>query len=205
MKKPATSLKDRMSLWRSEQNTPAEKTTKVQRRGGFTAINQQYQLERGTKLWGPYGGSWGMNIISHELVDTDAAKMIVMEVEFFYPDAETGEHCSFSLVNDWPFKMGDDSYKKCQTNCRSKCMSYLGFSADVYSGLHDDMKYLREEKIRRKPSILDSKLESLRRSGTRESIDACRSWVESALDVGTIDDEYAVMFELACVDREKSL
>lgn len=205
MNKPADSLKDRMSLWRSEQNTPTDKTSKVSRRGGFTAINQQYQLERGTKLWGPYGAAWGMEVVNHELIDTDVSKVIVMEVEFFYPHPDTGERCDFRMVNDWPFKVGDDSYKKCQTNCRSKCMSYLGFSADVYSGLHDDATYLREEKIRKQPSILETQIQKVLVSGNTESIAKCRDWTEKALEQGTISQEYADRFELACSKREKQI
>ena len=205
MTKPAESLKDRMSLWRSEQNTPADKTSKVSRRGGFTAINQQYQLERGTKLWGPYGAAWGMDVIEHQLVDTDVSKVIVMTVEFFYPHPDTGERCDFRLVNDWPFKAGDDSYKKCQTNCRSKCMSYLGFSADVYSGLHDDATYLKEEKIRKQPTILESQIQKVLVSGTRESIAKCRDWTVKAVEQGTITQEYADRFEHACSTREKQI
>jgi hypothetical protein len=205
MTKPADSLKDRMSLWRSEQNTPADKTSKVSRRGGFTAINQQYQLERGTKLWGPYGAAWGMDVVKHELIDTDASKVIVMEVCFFYPHPDTGERCEFTLVNDWPYKAGDDSYKKCQTNCRSKCMSYLGFSADVYSGLHDDATYLKEEKIRKQPSILETQIQKLLVSGTAESIAKCRNWTEKALEQGTITQDYASRFEDACATREKQI
>jgi len=198
-------LADRMKLWRSEQNTPADKTAKVSRRGGFTAVNQQYQLERGTKLWGPYGAAWGMNVVNHELVDMDGMKMIVMEVEFFYPHPATNDRCSFNLVNDWPFKMGDDSYKKCQTNSRSKCLSYLGFSADVYSGLHDDTRYLKDEKFRKHPSILENTIDTIKTEGTYMSIKACREWCEQAYEVGTITEEYVKRFNEACEFREAQL
>ena len=47
-----------MDLWSSVETTDPEFTTKVNQRGGFTAIGAQYQIKTATETFGPFGIGW---------------------------------------------------------------------------------------------------------------------------------------------------
>jgi hypothetical protein len=193
-----------MFIWDSEKHTPAAETSKVNRRGGFTAVNHQYQMMRGTKLWGPYGEKWGMDIISMQFIGESPASML-LHCKFYYPSPTTGERCEFELVNDWPFKAGDDSAKKALTNTRSKALSMLGFAADVYHGYHDNQQYLKDEGVRTNPNVVLQRAETIRKSGTRDDILRARQWNAQASANGTISAETSLALAEACNEREAAL
>ena len=50
--------KKNMDLWSSVETTDPEFTTKVNQRGGFTAIGAQYQIKTATETFGPFGIGW---------------------------------------------------------------------------------------------------------------------------------------------------
>lgn len=192
-------------IWDSEKHTPSDKTSKVNRRGGFTAVNHQYQLHRGTMLWGPYGEAWGMDILSMQLVGEAPQTSLLLHCRFYYPSPKDGERCEFEVLNDWPFKMGDDSAKKALTNTRSKAMSLLGFSADVYEGHHDNADYLRDEPMRNDPSLVLRRADQIRAEGSLGDIKRAREWGKKALSSGTIDPDTFAVLEKACDQRSEAL
>ena len=49
----------------------------------------------------------------------------------------------------------EDAYKKCVTDGITKCLSYLGFNADVFLGKFDDNKYVKEMARKFAPSDPD--------------------------------------------------
>ena len=197
----ALSKKNNLRLWDDEQNTPADKTKKVNRRGGFTSVNQQYQLYRATRQWGPYGTEWGMRITRHEVIELGdtSQRTIVLEVVFWYPDGE------FDYIVDWPYKEGDDSYKKAITSARSKCMSLLGFSSDVYSGFHDSPEYLKEERFRDNPSELDMTIASMKKATDVDRILKCLTWSKRAKEQGTINESQWKQLVDVCNARKQEL
>ncbi len=192
---------NKMLIWDSEKHTPAAETHKVNRRGGFTAVNHQYQMMRGTKLWGPYGEKWGMDIISMKFVGDDNASLL-LHCKFFYPSPTTGERCEFEVLNDWPFKLNDDSAKKALTNTRSKALSMLGFSADVYHGYHDDKQYLKDESVRSNPNLISQRIESLKKSGTVDDCNRAIEWAKKAISNGTIENETYLKLAQVCAERK---
>lgn len=153
-----------MEIWLGEKKTPKEHTKKVTFGRKFTSVCPQYQLQCGTARFGPYGKTWGLRDISWQIVEQtlndvqmdyyrramedaktikDAEKVnrkmlptLVFSATFFYPGGE------FPIVVDGPFERDDESYKKLMTGARSKAMSYLGFSADIYLGQYDDVQYV---------------------------------------------------------------
>ena len=48
-----------MKLWDAVSRTKPSHTTKVNQRGGFTAIAAQYQIMEATRQFGPIGEGWG--------------------------------------------------------------------------------------------------------------------------------------------------
>jgi hypothetical protein len=194
----------KMFIWDSEKHTPAAETNRVNRRGGFTAVNHQYQMMRGTKLWGPYGEKWGMDIISMKFIGDDNASLL-LHCKFFYPSPTTGERCEFEVLNDWPFKPNDDSAKKALTNTRSKALSMLGFSADVYHGYHDDQQYLKDEGVRTNPEVIQQRIEAIRKTGTLDDCNRAAAWASKAISNGTISQETAAILAQACAERKAAL
>lgn len=179
-------------IWQSEQHTPADKTSSVARRGGFTAVNQQYQLERATNLWGPYGDCWGMDVVETKFVSNSADQTVVwLHAKFYYPSPVDGARVEFDVINDTPLKIGDETAKKLWTNTRSKALSYLGFSSDVYSGFHDSPAYKRDEVLRDSNDMMDRILSKIETATTDAELKKVRDWTENARKQRTVtEDQY---------------
>lgn len=131
---------DPMALWDQVCKTDMAYTKKVNQRGGFTAIDAQYQIREATKLWGPYGGKWGVKDCEYGYFEHGENVEIWLRAVFFCPEA------SFSLSTDHKWKAGDDNRKKLLTDLTTKALSKLGFNADIFLGMHDGNKYTGEKK-----------------------------------------------------------
>lgn len=135
-------------LWKQVCTTDPKHTKKVQSRGGFTAINATYQIRQATEIWGSYGSNWGVKDLNWDYIRNGKGDIleIVLEAVFYYPNG------SFPLAADCLYKPGQDCRKKLLTDFTTKCLSKLGFNADVFLGLYDDNKYLNSIKeMYRKP------------------------------------------------------
>lgn len=99
----------------------------------FTSVNAQHQIMEATKLWGPYGSTWGVQNI--QLTFSPKWGAVVMQANFWYPGG------GFDMVVDGKFEPGQDAMKKCHTDLTKKALSKLGFSADIHTGQWDDDKY----------------------------------------------------------------
>jgi len=174
--------KDNMRIWNSQCETPQEWIKRVNMRGGFSSIDPAYQLRCATEMWGPYGADWGIKSVTWQSVGNS----IVLSGIFYYPDGE------FPYVVDEPFKEGDDSFKKAHTELQSKCLSKLGFSADVYLGMHDNKYGAAERKAKGtskappKPTVDERVAELESHDFTKRTADAFDGTVEHAM---LIDDE----------------
>ena len=135
-------------LWQQVCTTDPKHTKKVNSRGGFTAINATYQIRQATEVWGSYGSKWGVRDLKWDYIRNGKGDIleIVLEAVFYYPDG------SFPLAADCLYKPGQDCRKKLLTDFTTKCLSKLGFNADVFLGLYDDNKYINQVKeMYRKP------------------------------------------------------
>lgn len=142
---PTATEKDaNLKLWESHRRVSEDKTKKVSYgKRNFTAIDPYYLIQMATELWGPYGATWGCDIISCDVInpapDTQDPSMVML-CRFWYPQGE------FNIQVDDKFKPSQDTSKKLQTNAMSKGLSKLGFAADVYLGLFEDEMYVRSLK-----------------------------------------------------------
>lgn len=166
--------KGNLKLWRSVEETPPDMTRQVSYgKRSYTTIDPQWQLQRATAIWGPYGVRWGLRNIKYEIRELryvekielqtrDADNKVVqtteqvadyirysiiMSAEFFYPTDDGGE-ASFEILNDDKYESDADVLKKITTNTRSKALSWLGFSADVFLGKFDDTIYVKDLKVK---------------------------------------------------------
>ena len=133
-------------LWEQVENTDPELTTKVNQRGGFTAIGAQYQIKNATEVFGPFGHGFGVKDERYTPILNDT--LIVYTATFYYKyqdeagDVEGEFPISSSIRVMMGNKLDDDCVKKVQTDAITKGLSRLGFNADVFMGRFDDNKYV---------------------------------------------------------------
>lgn len=136
-----------MSIWKQVCHTNPEFTKKANNgKFEFTCIDPQYQTEQATALWGPYGGRWGMRNLRFTTLVFGEVPNMMLQAEFFYPDG------AFDIAVDMKYRPGGDTCKCLQTSAKSKALSYLGFGADVFMGMFDDVSYVKMQEIKHKDS-----------------------------------------------------
>jgi hypothetical protein len=162
MQAPASQGMSNIALWEVVQATDPKYTKDFTRRDGFsgTAINATYQAKKATEAFGPMGLGWGVKILEERYVegahmgwnsqgsDLGPEKIHVVRIELWYK--WHGERGSIEHFGQTKFVgcttngvfTDEEAPKKSVTEATSKCLSLLGFGADVYMGLYDDSKYV---------------------------------------------------------------
>lgn len=162
MQASASPGKSNIALWEVVQATDPKYTKDFTRRDGFsgTAINATYQAKKATEAFGPMGLGWGVKILEERYVegahmgwnsqgsDLGPEKIHVVRIELWYK--WHGERGSIEHFGQTKFVgcttngvfTDEEAPKKSVTEATSKCLSLLGFGADVYMGLYDDSKYV---------------------------------------------------------------
>ncbi|HCK33871.1 MAG TPA: hypothetical protein DHW20_01750 [Gemmatimonadetes bacterium] len=117
-----------MEMWDSWGKTDPKFTKDVSYgKRKYTTVNAQYQIERATKAWGPYGTTWGLRDMKWEILDE--RDFMLFRAVFYYPGG------SFEIFTD--IKIGDDCMKKSQTDMTTKALSKLGMDAEIFKGVWD--------------------------------------------------------------------
>lgn len=154
--------KSNLQIWSLVEKTNPQYTRPFARPRGHrgTAINAEYLAKRATEVFGPLGLGWGVDILDEQIMQgapifldgTVIGHELIhkVRVRLWYKwDGQTGEVHQFGettfvgrdrngLYTD------EDAPKKSLTDAMVKCLSLLGFSADVYMGLYDDNKYVTD-------------------------------------------------------------
>lgn len=152
-------MTENMRLWDSVSETDPRRTKQVNQRGGFTAIDAQYQRRKATEVFGPYGLGWGVKNLNYGTVRAgDQILEIYLEAEFYAnytPEGGDAWVAEFPISVCMAYKPGNDSRKKLLTDATTKALSMLGFNSDVFEGKFDDSKYVEElrQKNKEKPSL----------------------------------------------------
>lgn len=111
-----------------------------------------YLVERMTEEFGMCGIGWGINILNERmerLTDTDVLHVAVVEL-WYKLDGTTGSITQVGQTKaayktrEGSMMVDEDAPKKSVTDALTKCMSYLGFAGDIFSGQWDDSKYVAE-------------------------------------------------------------
>src|SRR5689334_19053904 len=69
-----------MRVWNAVCRTDPKHTKRVNQRGGFTAIDAQYQIMEATRQFGPVGEGWGYSVGEYNIV----GNMIVVPVTLWH-------------------------------------------------------------------------------------------------------------------------
>lgn len=131
-----------MRIWDAVCTTDPGDTKHVNQRGGFTAINAQSQVMSATRQFGPMGEGWGVNWEREE----SPAELFLVKVTLWYHGEDGMSQVHQYGCCKWGSNVDDDAPKKAVTDGTTKCLSLLGFNADVFLGKGDDNKYVSERK-----------------------------------------------------------
>ena len=171
------SSKDNLELWKSVEKTKPKYTRKANVKGNhITSIAPQYQIMNATEKFGVYGKAWGFR-----QMDIDYTLMslglVSFKATFYFPGGEFETINSVQLyLDNAKTKIDDNFAKKLETDTLTKCLSKLGFNADIFLGKFDDLRYLGEvTKEFAEPIILpkltDEGFDYLMTKGTLEEIE----------------------------------
>ena len=189
--------RENLKLWKSVDKTPPDMTKQVAfGKRKYTTIDPQWQLRVATALWGPYGHRWGMRNLDCKMVEVHASdaqgkyleSSVFLKADFFYP--VDGKEVSFEIWNDDKFRSGDDTLKKLITNTRSKALSWLGFSADVFLGKFDDTAYVDslKKKFGDQDAFMNTIAAAIRTAKDLNALAKCKERLEEIIADQTLED-----------------
>lgn len=153
------------ALWREVQETNPAYTKEYSGPGGFTgtAINGHYAIKRATEVFGPVGIGWGYEIEEErfdqggplktpEGVPQVFAVVHTLKVRLWYMQGDKKGtvthygHTPYISVNKYGIQTDMEAPKKSLTDALKKCLSMLGFAADIFLGMFDDIHYVEEKR-----------------------------------------------------------
>ncbi|MGQ6493654.1 hypothetical protein ACUNEB_09700 [Serratia sp. IR-2025] len=167
---------DNLGIWNRVYKTDAKFTKAFSNNGGGTSINGTYMVMQATKVFGPQGINWGVEIIEErfdngapimrsvkqqdgsfiqEIIPNGAGGYLcevnhTVKIRLWYKHSgKAGEVIAYGCTpyvyksKNGPLSDGE-APKKSLTDATKKALSQLGFSADVFLGLYDDLTYRQE-------------------------------------------------------------
>ena len=129
-----------LEIWDSVSKTDPAHTTKVNQRGGFTAIDASYQVMNATAQFGPVGIGWGYT--AGDPIFTSGT--VIVPVTVWHGDRSNVFGPEYGCEKFPGERIDTDAPKKATTDALTKLLSRLGFNADVFLGKFDDSKYVQE-------------------------------------------------------------
>ena len=129
-----------MRVWNAVCRTDPKHTKRVNQRGGFTAIDAQYQIMEATRMFGPVGEGWGYIVGEFQIT----GPLIIVPVTLWHTTRDNTFGPILGCAEIGGQRPDRDAPKKAITDAITKGLSQLGFNADVFLGLFDDNKYVAE-------------------------------------------------------------
>lgn len=202
-----------LALWDEVQKTDPKYTKEYTGPGGFTgtAVNAQYLAKRATEQFGPCGTGWGYDVIEERfdvggpLLNKEGALLAhaqvhTLKVALWYIGGD-GErktithygHTPFITANRYGISTDFEAPKKSLTDAIGKCLSQLGFSADIRLGLYDDIHYVNERMGEAELERAEDKIDVKERQAAeyRKWLDENLSLVETAQSLNELQKVYA--------------
>jgi hypothetical protein len=139
-------MENNLELWNKVEKTNPKYTKKANVGGNnITSISPQYQIKNVTEQFGPYGKTWGFKKLEFDYTLASEFGLVVLDAVFFYPDGEFPiKNAQKLFMDNAKTKIDDNFAKKLETDTLTKSISKLGFNADIFLGLFDDVKYLAD-------------------------------------------------------------
>lgn len=197
-----------LSIWEQVDTTPPNFTRGGQVDGRIvTTINPTFMVKQATKIFGPIGVGWGYDIVDErfdngraihfegEIMGHEIDHTIKLELWYKTEDGERGSVTHFGHTKHiyWShtyksFIQEHEAPKKSLTDALKKCLSMLGFSADIFLGMYEDPTYV--EAITQKAQIEEAEEADKALAEEREKF---VSWVEGELENYSNTDSKAAL------------
>ena len=137
-------MSDNLKLWNSVEKTNPAHTKQVKLGRTITAIDPYRQVQAVTSQFGPAGEGWGWEVKQVEHLPTNEV-CILVSMWHGEDKGRIEQWGQSSLYIDKAEKKKDtDCMKKATTDGLTKCISLLGFNADIFLGKFDDNKYVQQ-------------------------------------------------------------
>lgn len=117
------------------------------------SIAPMFVFKRLTETFGPNGQGWGWEILDKQQITAPNGDINIyvtiqgwykVNVEVYKTSPQiAGEKLAYT-TSKGRFVFDDEAFKKAITDGATKCFTYLGSSADVHLGMHDDVKMARQ-------------------------------------------------------------
>lgn len=202
-----------LSIWDAVQQTDPKFTKDYTGPGGFTgtAVNAQYLAKKATEQFGPVGTGWGYDVLEErfdvggpltnkEGVVLAHASVHTIKLSLWYMGAD-GErktvvhygHTPFITANKYGVTTDLEASKKSLTDAIGKCLSQLGFSADIRLGLFDDIHYVNEITNEAELERAEEKIDVKERQAAeyREWLDLNLRLIKTAQSLNELQKVYA--------------
>lgn len=147
--------RDPLEIWNKVSTTNPNHTKEVGQRGGFTAIDAMYNIQRATEVFGPVGRGWGYRVKNQTLQfgKEKEQALAIVDLAFWHADPNEPEKLynfgpirTVNVLIDAKGRIDEDAFKKALTDGLTKALSHLGFSADVFLGKFDDDRYVSAQR-----------------------------------------------------------
>ena len=152
-----------LNIWESVQKTDPQFTQNFKTGFSGTSINAVYMVKQATDKFGPVGLGWGYDILEERYdegapINTGTDNPIFEKTHtikiclWYMHDGKKGELVHFGHTpyfyksSKGNFITDKEAPKKSLTDAIKKALSMLGFSADVFMGMYDDIHYVDELK-----------------------------------------------------------
>ena len=135
-----------LELWEKVEKTNPADTKEITFGRKITAIDPYKQIKAATKEFGAVGKGWGWSVERVEYLPTNELALLI---RLWHGEKNNSfDHWGqSSLFIDKAEKKKDTAcFKKATTDGVTKCLSLLGFNADVFLGKFDDNKYVQQMK-----------------------------------------------------------
>lgn len=171
---------DNTALWQAVEKTDPNFTKSFTRGGGFkgTATNATYLARKATERFGPCGIGWGVEVLDEEIIEGAPLlhegvvvahdRIHKVRARLWYDfGGKRGQVEQFGQTqmvgkNSKGYYTDEEAPKKSLTDAMSKCLSLLGFSADIHMGLYDDNKYVAGLQAEFSPRVTEEQAATLR-------------------------------------------
>lgn len=199
----AKTKSNNMLLWDDVCETLPGDTKVVNLGRKFTAIDPYSQIREATRAFGPAGQGWGWSVSRVEY--PPAVNQIAVLIRLWHGPAgqalfieQWGQ--SGLYIDRAEQKKDNDCFKKATTDGITKCLSYLGFNADIFLGKYEDSKYVSEmaekekaEKKKGEPALPPEIVDFLQKShDASKDLDA----------LAVVKEEYRTVLEELGMDSE---
>lgn len=181
------SEKNNLDLWSAVEKTDPKHTKKVTFGRGFTAIDPYYQIKCATEQFGAAGEGWGWEVVRVEEFREIASLGLLIRLWHGNREnyIEQWGQGSFYTDNN-KTKADHDVLKKATTDGITKCLSYLGFNADVFTGKFDDNKYVQQMNAEFREQISPEPI-------NQEKVRNAVTYFKKQIDIDAIEETHGIV------------